>query len=64
LGQDMRCIPNIMDTTRFIITDKTKIQVKKRISKQKYFLAKTQSATSYTNIGLDYVKPILQMSLS
>ena len=47
LGKDMRFIPNIMDT-RFITTDKTKMQIKKSIRKQKYFLAKTQSATSYT----------------
>jgi hypothetical protein len=62
LGKDMRFIPNVMDT-RFITTDKTKMQVKKSISKQKYFLDKTQTATSYTIIGLDYVEPILKTSL-
>jgi hypothetical protein len=62
LGKDMRFIPNIMDT-RFITTDKTKMQVKKSVSKQKYFLAKTQSATNYTIIGLDYVEPTLGTSL-
>jgi hypothetical protein len=62
LGKDMRFIPNIMDT-RFITTDKTKMQVKKSISKQKFFLGKTQSATSYTIIGLDYVEPHIGSSL-
>ena len=62
LGKDMRFIPNIMDT-RFITTEKTKMQVKKSISKQKYFLGKTQSATSYTIIGLDYVEPHIGSSL-
>jgi hypothetical protein len=62
LGKDMRFIPNIMDT-RFITTDKTKMQIKKSISKQKYFLTKTQSATSYTIIGLDYVEPTIGSSL-
>jgi hypothetical protein len=62
LGKDMRFIPNIMDT-RFITTAKTKMQVKKSISKQKFFLAKTQTATSYTIIGLDYVEPKLGTTL-
>jgi hypothetical protein len=62
LGKDMRFIPNIMDT-RFITTDKTKMQVKKSIGKQKFFLSKTQTATSYTIIGLDYVEPIIGSSL-
>jgi hypothetical protein len=63
LSKDMRFIPNIMDT-RFITTYKTKMQVKKSISKQQFFLdKKTQSATSYTIIGLDYVEPFIGSSL-
>jgi len=62
LGKNMRFIPNILDT-RFIVTEKTKMKVKKSVSKQKYFLQKTQSATSYTIIALDYVDPHVGMSL-
>ena len=62
LGKDMRFIPNILDT-RFIVTDKTKMKVKKSVSKQKYFLQKTDSATSYTIIALDYVDPVVGMTL-
>jgi hypothetical protein len=39
------------------------MKVKKSVSKQKYFLQKTQSATSYTIIALDYVDPHVGMSL-
>lgn len=62
LGKDMRFIPNIMDT-RFITTAKTKMKVVKSVSKQKHFLAKTQTATSYTIMGLDYVQPNIGSSL-
>jgi hypothetical protein len=62
LGKDMRFIPNILDTW-FITTAKTKMKVVKSVSKQKHFLAKTQTATSYTIIGLDYVQPNLGRSL-
>ncbi len=36
-GKNMLFIPNILDT-RFIVTEKTKMKVKKSVSKQKYFL--------------------------
>jgi hypothetical protein len=62
LGKDMRFIPNILDT-RFITTPKTKMKVVKSVSKQKHFLSKTQTATSYTIIGLDYVQPNIGKSL-
>ena len=62
LGKDMRFIPNILDT-RFITTTKTKMKVLKSVSKQKHFLAKTQTATSYTIMGLDYVQPNIGSSL-
>ena len=62
LGKDMRFIPNILDT-RFITTAKTKMKVMKSVSKQKHFLAKKQTATSYALMGLDYVQPNIGSSL-
>jgi hypothetical protein len=58
----MRFIPNIVDT-RFITTEKTKMKVKKSVSKQKHFLSKTHTATSYTILSLDYVEPHIGMTL-
>jgi hypothetical protein len=62
LGKDMQFIPNIMDT-RFIMTTKTKMKVVKSVSKQKHFLAKTQTATSYMIMGLEYIQPNIRSSL-
>ena len=62
LGKDMRFIPNTVDT-RFFTTEKTKMKVKKSVSKQKHFLDKTQTATSYTILALDYVEPNIGMTL-
>jgi hypothetical protein len=62
LGKNMRFIPNILDT-RFIVTEKIKMQVKKTVSKQKFFLQKTQTATSYTIMALDYLDPVLGTTL-
>ena len=39
------------------------MQVKKTVSKQKFFLQKTQTATSYTIIALDYLDPVLGTTL-
>jgi hypothetical protein len=62
LGKNMRFIPNILDT-RFIVTEKIKMQVKKTVSKQKHFLQKTQTATSYTIMSLDYLDPVMNTTL-
>jgi len=53
LGKDMRFIPKIL----------TKMKVKKSVSKQKYFLQKTKSATSCTIIAFDYVDPVVGMTV-
>jgi hypothetical protein len=39
------------------------MQVKKTVSKQKFFLQKTQTATSYTIMALDYLDPVLGTTL-
>ncbi len=39
------------------------MKVKKSVSKQKHFLGKTHTATSYTILSLDYVEPHIGMTL-